>query len=379
MTKLPLALLFVCLTFLSWGVYGILLHEGQTLMGSSAMRSFVGVGIAYFLVAVMVPAILMSNQKEKGYWSFSGILLSLFAGTVGALGALGVLLALTFKGSPVYVMPLVFGFAPVVNTVVTMWLSKTFKQINPVFIVGIVLVILGAVGVLINKPRVVKHAPTAEQVASADQGTSDTAKKDAEASTKKEGDTAKTQSNNFAVMLSIFMAAVCWGSYGPFLHIGQMKMGGSRLRPFFCVGVAYFAIAVAAPLALLSSVPDQGHWNFMGMIWSIAAGTAGAVGALGIIMAFNFGAKPIYVMPLIFGFAPVVNTLVTIFLQQLFDQMNMFFVISLVIVVVGAVTVLLFAPKAKPHGPGPATPKPEEKNDNSDPPLSITPSTGAAS
>ncbi len=101
MTKLPLALLFVCLTFLSWGVYGILLHEGQTLMGSSAMRSFVGVGIAYFLVAVMVPAILMSNQKEKGYWSFSGILLSLFAGTVGALGALGVLLALTFKGSPV--------------------------------------------------------------------------------------------------------------------------------------------------------------------------------------------------------------------------------------------------------------------------------------
>ncbi|MFO0924554.1 MAG: hypothetical protein U0905_18950, partial [Pirellulales bacterium] len=294
MTKLPLALLFVCLTFLSWGVYGILLHEGQTLMGSSAMRSFVGVGIAYFLVAVMVPAILMSNQKEKGYWSFSGILLSLFAGTVGALGALGVLLALTFKGSPVYVMPLVFGFAPVVNTVVTMWLSKTFKQINPVFIVGIVLVILGAVGVLINKPRVVKHAPTAEQVASADQGTSDTAKKDAEASTKKEGDTAKTQSNNFAVMLSIFMAAVCWGSYGPFLHIGQMKMGGSRLRPFFCVGVAYFAIAVAAPLALLSSVPDQGHWNFMGMIWSIAAGTAGAVGALGIIMAFNFGAKPIY-------------------------------------------------------------------------------------
>ncbi len=70
MQKLPLALLSVCVTFLAWGLYGILLHEGQQLLGRSALRSFVGVGIAYFLVAVLVPAFLLSRQKEKGYWSF---------------------------------------------------------------------------------------------------------------------------------------------------------------------------------------------------------------------------------------------------------------------------------------------------------------------
>ncbi len=34
---------------------------------------------------------------------------------------------------PVYVMPLVFGFAPIVNTLVTAWMSKTFDQISPIF------------------------------------------------------------------------------------------------------------------------------------------------------------------------------------------------------------------------------------------------------
>ena len=35
----------------------------------------------------------------------------------------------------------------------------------------------------------------------------------------------------------------------------------------------------------------------------------GAIGALGIILAFNFGGKPVYVMPLVFGGAPVITTL----------------------------------------------------------------------
>ncbi len=47
------------------------------------------------------------------------------------------------------------------------------------------------------------------------------------------------------------MAAFCWGVYGPVLHKGQMAMQGSRLRPFICVGLAYFLIAVLVPLALL--------------------------------------------------------------------------------------------------------------------------------
>ena len=111
-----------------WGVYGILLHQGTEQLGHSSLRAFVGVGIAYFLIAVLVPLGLLSRKPEKGYWSMGGTLLSLFAGTVGALGALGVILAVAFKGMPIYVMPIVFGAAPVINTLVTSWLNKSFSQ-----------------------------------------------------------------------------------------------------------------------------------------------------------------------------------------------------------------------------------------------------------
>ena len=75
------------------------------------------------------------------------------------------------------------------------------------------------------------------------------------------------------------MAALCWGAYGPVLHIGQAKMAGSRLRPFACVGIAYFLIAVAAPLVLIySRAEDLGSWTANGMLWSFAAGIAGAIG-----------------------------------------------------------------------------------------------------
>ena len=348
MLNLPMALLFTAMTFLSWGVYGILLHEGQERLGHSSLRSFIGVGIAYFLIAVLGAAVLLSTRKEKGVWSLSGILLSLFAGSVGALGALGVLLALTFKGAPIFVMPLVFGLAPVVNTLVTSWMGKTYRQISPKFIAGLVLVALGAVGVLLSKPAPAKAATSEVAAAVATEGVSEAA-----------APVAKPASNNtsWKVLASILMGALCWGAYGPVLHLGQMKMGGSRLRPFFCVGVAYFAIAVAAPLAILAANPDEGYWSFSGMLWSIAAGAAGAIGALGIILAFTFGGKPIFVMPLVFGFAPVVNTLVSMTLANTFGKVSPMFFVSLLTGIAGAVTVLLFAPKGKGHGPVKDEPK----------------------
>ncbi|MFM8488186.1 MAG: hypothetical protein ACKOCH_17780, partial [Bacteroidota bacterium] len=86
-------------------------------------------------------------------------------------------------------------------------------------------------------------------------------------------------------------------------------MGGSRLRNFCCVGIAYFIIAVMIPVVTLESMHSGSSYTLNGMIWSILAGTAGAMGALGIILAFTFGGKPIFVMPLVFGFAPVINTI----------------------------------------------------------------------
>lgn len=348
MIKLPLVLLFTAMTALSWGVYGILLHEGTDRLGHSSLRAFIGVGIAYFLIAVMVPAIWLGSKNEKGHWSVYGTLLSLFAGTVGALGALGVTLAVAFKGDPIYVMPIVFGGAPVINTLVTSWINKSFSQIKPLFLLGLLLVAVGAVGVLINKPQPKKPVVAAAEV------------------TTNEPAVVKESPNALAIGASIVLAVVCWGAYGPVLHIGQTKMGGSRLRPFCCVGIAYFIIAVAVPVMILMASPDDGFelgwWDVApGMMWSILAGTAGAVGALGIIMSFNYGGKPVFVMPLVFGFAPVVNTLTSMTVKGTLSQINPFFIGALLIGIAGAVTVLVFAPKAKPHAPAaptspPATP-----------------------
>jgi len=346
MIKLPFVLLFTAVTAFFWGIYGLLLHRGTEQLGHSSLRAFVGVGIAYFLIAVLVPLGLLSRKPEKGHWSMSGTLLSLFAGTVGALGALGVILAVAFKGQPIYVMPIVFGSAPVVNTMVTSWLNKSFSQIKPTFILGLVLVALGAVGVLINKPG--KAATPTVQVAASD-STAEQARVD-----EKKVEHAESDVNPWAIGASICLAVVCWGAYGPFLHIGQMKMGGSRLRPFCCVGIAYFIIAVAVPVMILMARPNDVTLNWEqiggGMMWSILAGSAGAIGALGIIMAFNYGGKPIFVMPLVFGFAPVINTFASMVIGGSLDKITSYFIGSLILGIGGAVTVLIFAPKAKPHG-----------------------------
>jgi hypothetical protein len=384
MKNIVAVLPFVAMTFVSWGVYGPLLHEGKHAMEESSLRPFVGVGIAYFIIAVIVP-VLMLRKGEKGHWSVGGTLLSFLAGSVGALGALGVILALTAGGKPVFVMPVVFGFAPVVNTLVTSYLSKTFDQINPKFLAGMLAVALGAVGVLVFKPAtppakphaetshaevkpasfiVQENAAPAEETKPAETKPEEAAtppndpKPSEESSQKTEPpktESLKTESLtapsplNSRVVGALIMAALCWGSYGPFLHIGQMKMGGSRLRPFCCVGLAYFLIAVAVPLLILSVWNEPGRWTMSGTVWSIAAGSAGALGALGIILAFNFGGKPIYVMPLIFGFAPVVNTLTTMATAGTMSAVSVPFICSLGVVITGAVTVLIFAPKPKPH------------------------------
>jgi len=150
------------------------------------------------------------------------------------------------------------------------------------------------------------------------------------------------------ITFSIAMAVLSWGAYGPVLHKGQMKMGGSRLRPFLCVGIAYFFIAGAIPLLILPMLASSGQWNASGMIWSLAGGAAGAIGALGIIYAFNFGGKPIFVMPLIFGLAPVMNTITTVTENASWGRIGPAFIAALLVTIAGAVTVLIFAPKPAP-------------------------------
>jgi len=366
MLKLPFVLAFTAMTAFFWGVYGVVLRFGTAAMNHNSLCAFVGVGLAYFLIAVLVPVALLNRKREVGHWSISGTLLSLFAGSVGALGALGVALALSNGGQAIYVMPLVFGGAPVVNTLLTSWLNKSFSQIKPLFLLGMIMVGLGMVGVLITKPA---PKPSANHAASSHADDADSKKADAgsgsilsekvsEATVEVESKVKKVVEREVQwlyVGLSIALAVICWGSYGPFLHLGQGKMGGSRLRPFCCVGIAYFVIAVIIPIVILLSSQAGNDFTPLGMLYSIGAGAAGALGALGIILAFTYGGKPIFVMPLVFGFAPVINTIASITIDQTFGGINSVFIGSVLLGILGAVTVLLNAPKAIPHGkPAPA-------------------------
>lgn len=325
---------FVFLTVFSWGNYGPLMHHGNLSMGD-AIRPFIGVGFAYFLIAVVVPILILRLKGEKGNWSTGGIVLSLIAGAVGALGALGVIVAFSAGAKPVYVMPLVFGGAPVINTLVTMAMGKNFEKIKPIFFIGILMAALGGAGVLFFKP-----GPSPAPVAAVAAVAAETVAVAAPAA----------ELNFPLIIVAVLGAILSWGSYGPVLHKGQMKMGGSRLRPFLCVGIAYFFMAVAIPLLLLAVMATKGAWNLEGIAWSLAGGTAGALGALGIIYAFNFGGKPIFVMPLIFGLAPIMNTLTTLTENGSWGLIDIKFVIALLITILGAVTVLITAPKpaAKP-------------------------------
>ena len=159
------------------------------------------------------------------------------------------------------------------------------------------------------------------------------------------------------VVPAIALTAICWGVYGPVLHRGQATMAtpGDKMRPFLCVGIAYFVIAVIIPVLMLRGGLAHG-WTFTGTVWSLAAGAAGAIGALGIVIALTQGGAPSVVMPLVFGFAPVVNTFFTIYMSGRWSDTSPLFFAGLILVVVGAVTVLITAPKpaGKPHAAKPA-------------------------
>ena len=390
LTSIPFALM----TVLCWGAYGPALHAGKHDMGDSSLRQLLCVGLSYFVVAVITPILVLRSKGEKGQWSKGGIIWGLAAGTCGALGALGIITALNNGASPIYVMPIVFGGAPVVNTLVSMWMTKTFKEGTGKFYLGILLVVIGAAGVMYFKPPPI-HIAKGLKVALA-------------------------TSEVFWIFMGISLTVLCWGSYGSILHKSQAKMGNSRLRPLLCVGLAYFGIAVIVPLMMLNSNPPQRYhafhetgnterlvsveslnegatetksgvpverkavkpygvavinsvpalksnseivvqsepaeWKGRGAIFSLLAGALGAFGALGIILSFTFGGRPVFIMPIVFGGAPIINTLVAITGDGTWSAVTVNFVAALVIVIAGAVVVLISAPRPAAKKPPAAEP-----------------------
>jgi hypothetical protein len=151
-----------------------------------------------------------------------------------------------------------------------------------------------------------------------------------------------------------FCTALFWGVYGPLLQRGHHLMHTEgRLRPFICVGVAYLLVAIVGPILVMYTTGiDKGQglftgWTFQGILWSTLAGAVGALGAFTLIMALGAGgpSSPIYVMPLVFGCAPVVSTLTSIYMNNLFSKISPFFAAGLILVAAGALTILVTAPR----------------------------------
>jgi drug/metabolite transporter (DMT)-like permease len=136
---------------LSWGLYGPTLHKGQTMLGSP-MKALLCVGVAYFLVGVLVPVITLGAQGDLKGFNTAGTLSATGAGMLGAIGAVFIIFAFRSGGLPAYVMPLVFGGAPLVNVLVSMAMHPPKESPNPLLWAGYVLASVGAALVLYFKP-----------------------------------------------------------------------------------------------------------------------------------------------------------------------------------------------------------------------------------
>jgi outer membrane protein assembly factor BamB len=143
---------FVVGAVLSWGLYGPVLHKGQMALGNP-LRAFLFVGLAYFLVGVLVPLASLASQGELKGFTSAGVITSTFAGVLGAVGAVCVIYAFRAGGTPLWVMPLVFAGAPIVNVLYSMWEHPPKTAPSPMLYMGFLLAATGAYMVLHYKPQ----------------------------------------------------------------------------------------------------------------------------------------------------------------------------------------------------------------------------------
>jgi hypothetical protein len=135
-------------------------------------------------------------------------------------------------------------------------------------------------------------------------------------------------SDKYLWIMYVVLAGLAWGTYVPIIFYGGNELGkgaNARLMAILCVGLAYFVIGVLFPLVMF--LTGQYPWPAMkagGLVFSSLAGVAGAVGAICVVFASKSavgaatqanlppGTYRLFIAPLIFGLAPIINTLVSI-------------------------------------------------------------------
>lgn len=348
MRGLFLVTLCLIVTLLCWGIYGPTLNAGRLAMAIApdddndtalvALRPAIMVAAAYALLSLLTASLVLSMRGERGRWSLLGVLWSLAAGAAAALGTVGTVVAFALGGQPIYVMPLIFGGVPVLATLVTAAMARRMKQIGAPLLAGAIMVVLGSLFVVLFRPDATVEAE-AKGIGIA---------------------------NFLLVLVALGAVLLCWGAYPPLIHRGETRMGGSRWRPTVCVGLAYVALAVCVPALLLGVWNEPSQFTLPGTLWSLAAGSAAAAGGLAIVAALVSGGKPVYVMPLVFAGAPLVNTFAVTARSSGDAQPSAAFLAGLILVISGSVMVLAFAPrgsrpKAKPSRKRPGKEKATDK------------------
>jgi drug/metabolite transporter (DMT)-like permease len=150
------------------------------------------------------------------------------------------------------------------------------------------------------------------------------------------------------------MTMVAWGLYGVFLHTGQTSMGdpaNGRYKAFLFVGIAYFLVAVLAPLALLMMRGASWSMPARGMSWSLLAGIVGAAGAFGVLLAFGARGTPAVVMSIIFAGAPLVNAVVALSVHPPVGGLSSLrwqFLLGIALAALGGCLVTLYKPAPGP-------------------------------
>ena len=323
-------LAYVVLSICCWGLFGPVLFGAQSNLGVevdgvqqlSWAKALLLMSVAYGAVAAAYPGVLLWRQGESGQWTARGVFWSAAGGAIEGLGACAVVLAFYHGGDAISVMPLVFAGAPLIGTVVQMLLRRTWGRASLFFYLGALIVLIGGLGVMLIEPNTGPDAQSA-------------------------GQRNGTFTGWLATVGFVALAAACWGVYGSLVHAGQQAMHSSKLRPMICSGLAFLLVGFLTALFGLGG--DVGSWfHFGGGLLAIVAGALLVLAGMGIVQAFDAGGQPSLVMPLVFGAAPVVNTICSSFAVGQWGNVSTWYWISLALLISGAVVVLRFTPTNEP-------------------------------
>lgn len=125
-------LVYSVLAGLCWGTYVPFIQQGGAGLQRNSFASFLCVGMAYFLIAVLFPIGMFVSGEKTPQWNAYGITFATLAGVAGALGALCVIYA-NRSGAQVarahpesaidyrlYIGPIIFAMAPLLNTIISL-------------------------------------------------------------------------------------------------------------------------------------------------------------------------------------------------------------------------------------------------------------------